>query len=126
MATVIPADVAKLGFLAETVRRYSAKLVPADAGTDPDLPQPAGQTVLVGTEMMRKVRLPEDDRGPVEVEPGGLWLELEDQLRSLHLALTIYPTSAPRATVGGWIARDGMGWAPSPTVGFGRTSSPQR
>jgi FAD/FMN-containing dehydrogenase len=30
-------------------------------------------------------------------------------LRSSHRALTVYPTSAPRATVGGWIARDGMG-----------------
>ena len=38
-----------------------------------------------------------------------LWVDLEDELRSSHLALTVYPTSAPRATVGGWIARDGMG-----------------
>jgi FAD/FMN-containing dehydrogenase len=59
--------------------------------------------------MMRQVRFPDGDRGRVEVEPGVLWLELEDQLRSSHLALTVYPTSAPRATVGGWIARDGMG-----------------
>src|SRR5215216_2033831 len=40
---------------------------------------------------------------------GVLWVDLEDELRSSHLALTVYPTSAPRATVGGWIARDGMG-----------------
>ena len=107
LATVIPADADELGTLAETVRRYSVKLTPAGAGTDPDLPQPAGRTVLVATEMMRQVRLPDSDR--VEVEPGVLWLELEDRLRSSHLALAVYPTSAPRATVGGWIARDGMG-----------------
>jgi FAD/FMN-containing dehydrogenase len=59
--------------------------------------------------MMRKVRFPDDGRSRVEVEPGVLWLELEDELRSSHRALTVYPTSAPRATVGGWIARDGMG-----------------
>jgi glycolate oxidase len=59
--------------------------------------------------MMRQVRFPDDERSHVEVEPGVLWLELEDELRSSHQALTVYPTSAPRATVGGWIARDGMG-----------------
>ena len=114
LATVIPADAEELVALAEAVRRYSVNLTPVGAGTDPDLPKPAGQTVLVGTEMMREVRLPDGDRphgdrGRVEVEPGVLWLELEDRLRSSHLALTVYPTSAPRASVGGWIARDGMG-----------------
>ena len=107
LATVLPADADEVRFLAETVRRYSAKLSPAGAGTDPDLPEPTGETVLVRTEMMRKIRFPDGER--VEVEPGVLWVDLEDELRSSHLALTVYPTSAPRATVGGWIARDGMG-----------------
>ena len=109
LATVLPVDAGEVGFLAETVRRYSVRLSPAGAGTDPDLPEPAGETVLAGTEMMRKVRFPDDGGSRVEVEPGVLWLELEDELRSSHRALTVYPTSAPRATVGGWIARDGIG-----------------
>ena len=109
LATVLPVDAGEVGFLAETVRRYSVRLSPSGAGTDPDLPEPAGETVLAGTEMMRKVRFPDDGRSRVEVEPGVLWLELEDELRSSHRALTVYPTSAPRATVGGWIARDGIG-----------------
>ena len=109
LATVLPVDAHEVEFLAETVRRYSVRLSPAGAGTDPDLPEPAGETVLAGTEMMRKVRFPDDGRSRVEVEPGVLWLELEDELRSSHRALTVYPTSAPRATVGGWIARDGIG-----------------
>jgi glycolate oxidase len=107
LATVLPADADEVRFLAETVRRYSAKLSPAGAGTDPDLPEPTGETVLVRTEMMRKIRFPDGER--VDVEPGVLWVDLEDELRSSHLALTVYPSSAPRATVGGWIARDGMG-----------------
>ncbi len=109
LATVLPMDAGEIESLAATVRRYSVSLSPAGAGTDPDLPEPSGETVLIGTEMMRKVRFPDGERGRVEVEPGVLWLELEDELRSSHLALTVYPTSAPRATVGGWVARDGMG-----------------
>src|SRR5215203_2622200 len=109
LATVLPVDAGEVGFLADTVRRYSVMLTPAGTGMDPDLPKPAGKTVLVTTERMRAIRFPDDERGRVEVEPGVLWLELEDELRSSHRALTVYPTSAPRATVGGWIARDGMG-----------------
>jgi glycolate oxidase len=107
LATVLPEDADEVRFLAETVRRHSARLSPAGAGTDPDLPEPTGETVLVRTEMMRKIHFPDGER--VEVEPGVLWVDLEDELRPSHLALTVYPTSAPRATVGGWIARDGMG-----------------
>ena len=109
LATVLPVDAAEIGFLSETVSRYSVTLSPAGTGTDPDLPEPQGETVIVGTEMMRKVRFPDDERSRVEVEPGVLWVDLEDELRSSHRALTVYPTSAPRATVAGWIARDGMG-----------------
>jgi FAD/FMN-containing dehydrogenase len=37
------------------------------------------------------------------------WLQLEDDLRPLGRGLVVYPTSAPRATVGGWLAQDGLG-----------------
>jgi FAD/FMN-containing dehydrogenase len=109
LATVLPADVGEVGVLAEIARRYSVALRPVGAGLDPDIPEPAGEAVLVGTEMMRAVRFPDAGRGRVEAEPGVLWLELEGELRSSHRALTVYPTSAPRATVGGWLARDGLG-----------------
>jgi len=72
LAKVLPVDAGEVGFLAETVRQYSVRLSPAGAGTDPDLPEPAGETVLVGTEMMRQVRFPDDERNRVEVEPGVL------------------------------------------------------
>ena len=61
LATVLPLDADEVGFLAETVRKYSARLSPAGAGTDPDLPEPTGETVLVGTELMCKVRFPDEE-----------------------------------------------------------------
>lgn len=105
---MLPADADEVGFLARIASQHSLRLVPAGMGTDPDLPGP-GEGVLVSTRMLTRIRFPDDKRSWVEVEPGVLWLELEDKLRSLHRALTVYPTSAPRSTVGGWLARDGMG-----------------
>ena len=109
LATVFPADAGEVGLLAQMARRRSLRLYPVGAGLDPDLPEPVEDAVLVGTEMMRAVRFPDERRSLVEVEPGVLWLELEGRLRAAHRALTVYPTSAPRTTVGGWIARDGVG-----------------
>jgi len=45
----------------------------------------------------------------VEAEPGASWLQLDDLLRARGWGLAVYPTSAPRATVGGWLAMDGLG-----------------
>lgn len=109
LATVSPVNAGEAEYLARTARQYSVKLSPAGAGVDPDLPEPAGDIVLVSTGMMRTIRFPDDERGAVEVEPGVLWVDLEDELRASHRALTVYPSSAPRSTVGGWIARDGLG-----------------
>ena len=56
---MIPADADEVG-LAKIVRRYSVRLSP-QVRHGPGSPEPAGETVLVGTEMMRKVRFPDDD-----------------------------------------------------------------
>jgi len=58
---------------------------------------------------MRGLRLPDPDEPWAEAEPGALWLELDNELRARGRGLTVYPTSAPRATVGGWLAQDGIG-----------------
>jgi FAD/FMN-containing dehydrogenase len=67
-------------------------------------------SILIRFDLMRRTRLPADPEEPwVEVEPGTLWLELDNDLRSRGRGLAVYPTSAPRATVGGWLAIDGLG-----------------
>jgi FAD/FMN-containing dehydrogenase len=58
---------------------------------------------------MRGVRLSPGDRGWAEAEPGTPWLKLDEELRLRGMGLAVYPTSAPRATVGGWLATDGLG-----------------
>jgi hypothetical protein len=58
---------------------------------------------------MRSLWLSDADEHLVEAEPGALWLELDNALRVRGRGLTVYPTSAPRATIGGWLAQDGVG-----------------
>ena len=60
-------------------------------------------------DLMRSVRFPGPEEPWIEAEPGATWLELEEVLRPAGLGLAVYPTSAPRATVGGWLAQDGLG-----------------
>lgn len=55
------------------------------------------------------MRLPDSDEPWVEAEPGATLLSLENNLETRGLGLAVYSTSAPRATVGGWLAMDGIG-----------------
>jgi FAD/FMN-containing dehydrogenase len=59
---------------------------------------------------MRQIRIPEGEEGNrVEVEPGVTWWTLEERLREKSMGPRVYPTSAPRSTVGGWLAENGIG-----------------
>jgi glycolate dehydrogenase FAD-linked subunit len=61
-------------------------------------------------DAMRNIRLPEGSREDwVEVEPGVTWLILGNRLREKGMGPTVYPTSAPRSTIGGWLAENGLG-----------------
>jgi hypothetical protein len=59
---------------------------------------------------MREIRLPkEPGEDWVEVEPGVTWMVLQERLRERGRGPTVYPTSAWRSTVGGWLAENGLG-----------------
>jgi FAD/FMN-containing dehydrogenase len=108
LASVRPSSVEEVSYLAQVAARYSLPLVPLGAETGFVSPPPEG-SILVRFDLMRHLRLPVDDEPWVEAGPGASWLELEDELRVRGRGLAVYPTSAPRATVGGWLATDGLG-----------------
>ena len=108
LASVLPTSVEEVRRLAEVAARYSVPLVPFGAGTGTEPRQTEG-TILVHFDMMRDLRPPRPDEPWIEAQPGVTWLQLEDDLRPRGLGLAVYPTSAPRATVGGWLAQDGLG-----------------
>jgi FAD/FMN-containing dehydrogenase len=108
LASVSPMDAEEVKLLAEVAARYSVPLVALGAGTvsKADL---EGGSILIHFDLMRGLRLPEPEEPWVEAEPGASWLQLDDSLRTRGWGLAVYPTSAPRATVGGWLAMDGLG-----------------
>jgi FAD/FMN-containing dehydrogenase len=108
LASVFPTSAEEVALLARTAERYSVPLAVLGAETTPETPAKEGK-ILVRFDLMRGLWLPDADEPWAEAEPGALWLELDNDLRLRGRGLTVYPTSAPRATVGGWLAQDGIG-----------------
>ena len=107
LASVQPSDTEEVRRLAEMAAEHSVPLFPLGAGTAFEAVPPG--SILVRFDLMRSVRSPRPEELWIEAEPGATWLELEEVLRPEGLGLAVYPTSAPRATVGGWLAQDGLG-----------------
>jgi glycolate oxidase len=109
VASVYPQDVEEVESLVRLAARYSIPLVARGAGTAiyPGKP-PRGLTVRF--DAMRQIRIPAgEEENWVEVEPGATWWTLEERLRERGMGPRVYPTSAPRSTVGGWLAENGIG-----------------
>lgn len=109
LASVLPMKAEEVELLARVSDRYSVPLVVVGGGTTGESGA-KGESILVHFDLMRNTRLPQDPEEPwAEAEPGALWLQLDNELRLRGRGLAVYPTSAPRATVGGWLATDGLG-----------------
>src|SRR5215207_8903041 len=108
LASVFPVSAEEVEILARLAQRHSVPLVALGAETAIETRSEEG-SILVRFDLMRNLRLPESDESWAEAEPGALWLALDNDLRARGRGLTVYPTSAPRATVGGWLAQDGLG-----------------
>jgi FAD/FMN-containing dehydrogenase len=109
IASVFPQSTEEVELLAMLAARHSIPLVAKGAGTAlyPGKQPPA---LAVRFDAMHHIRLPEEPgEGWVEVEPGVTWIILEDRLGQRGMGPTVYPTSAPRSTVGGWLAENGLG-----------------
>ena len=108
LASVSPMNAEEVKLLAEVAGRYSVPLVALGAGSASKADVESG-ALLIHFDLMRGLRLPEHEDPWVEAEPGASWLQLDDLLRTRGWGLAVFPTSAPRATVGGWLAMDGLG-----------------
>jgi glycolate oxidase len=108
-ASVFPQSADEVQFLTELAALHSVPLVARGAGTALH-PTKVPRGLAVRFDAMHQIRLPVgEDENWVEVEPGVTWLALEERLRERGLGPTVYPTSAPKSTVGGWLAENGVG-----------------
>ena len=110
-ALVLPVSAEEVQILSEVAKRYSVPLVAQGSSTDADREAAEEKgSILIRFDLMSRVQLPTDYEEPwAEAEPGALWLELDNYLHARGRGLAIYPTSAPRTTIGGWLATDGLG-----------------
>jgi FAD/FMN-containing dehydrogenase len=108
LASVLPMNAEEVELLALVAGRHSVPLVALGGGTAPEsCAEKHG--IAVRFDLMRRTRVPGGEEPWVEAEPGVPWLHLDDELRVRGRGLAVYPTSAPRATVGGRLATDGLG-----------------
>lgn len=109
LASVSPMNVGEVELLAEVAGRLPVRLVGQGAGTGRGADDARQGSILVHFDLMGGMRFPESEELWVEAEPGALLLELDNNLHVRGQSLTVYPTSAPRSTAGGWLAQDGLG-----------------
>jgi len=107
-ASVFPQSAEEVESLTRLAGRHRIPLIARGAGTALYSGK-APRALTVRFHAMRGIRLPESGENWVEVEPGVTWMLLEDRLRERGMGPTVYPTSAPRSTVGGWLAENGLG-----------------
>jgi FAD/FMN-containing dehydrogenase len=108
-ASVFPESAEEVQSLMKLAARHSIPLMARGAGTALYLGK-VPRALVVRFDAMRRIQLPEEpEEGWVEVEPGVTWVVLGDRLREKGMGPRVYPTSAPRSTVGGWLAENGVG-----------------
>src|SRR5215212_6110986 len=108
-ASVFPESAEEVESLTRLAARHRIPLMARGAGTALN-PTKVPRALAVRFDAMRTIRLPEGEaENWVEVEPGVTWRALEERLRESGMGPRVYPTSAPRSTVGGWLAENGLG-----------------
>jgi len=101
-------EVAKITKLAN---QYQWPLIPrgsATSGFGGTLPVQGG--IVMDFVRMNKLIELDEANFTVTVEPGMVWGELQKSLNDRGYGLRLYPSSAPSATVAGWVAQGGSGF----------------
>jgi Fe-S oxidoreductase/FAD/FMN-containing dehydrogenase len=109
-AVIQPENVEEVQSVVKLAQEKNIPLIPRGAGTSGyggAIPTQKG--IVVDFTRMQDVIEVNQQTKTVTVETGVIWQELEEYLAEYKLALRLYPSSAPSATVGGWIAEGGSG-----------------
>lgn len=97
--------------LMEFARKYEIAIVPragASSGYGGVIPTKGG--IIADVTPMRKIISIDKENMKVTVGAGIVWEKLESKLNKEGLAAQAVPSSAMSATVGGWLAQNGLGY----------------
>ena len=109
-AVVQPVSTEDVVFITRFARERNIPLTPrggATSGWGGALPTRGG--IVVDFYRMRRILEIDKAKGTARVEAGVIWKNLEYELGKHGLACRILPSSAPSATVAGWVAEGGGG-----------------
>ncbi|HEX8968313.1 MAG TPA: FAD-binding oxidoreductase [Chloroflexota bacterium] len=109
-AVIWPEEEQEIVSLVELARSIGLSIVPRGGGTGvygSAVPVEGG--MVVDLRRLAGVVEVSPDEGLATVRAGTRWTELESELAAHGVAPRVSPTSAPSATVGGWLAQGGAG-----------------
>ncbi len=109
-AVVCPADTAQVSAVVGYCLRQGLPLVPRGAGTSGlfgAVPKKGG--VLLDLTDLSSVEGVDTEAVTVTAGAGATWNRVEAALAGYGLSLRSYPSSAPAATLGGWVMTSGLG-----------------
>jgi FAD/FMN-containing dehydrogenase len=109
-AVVLPKSTEEIVKLIKIAGEFGIPVVPRGAGSGVyggALPVDGG--IVVDMSFMNSIIEIDEENMIAIVEPGVVWKDLEHEINKRGLSLRVYPTSAPSATVGGWVAQGGWG-----------------
>lgn len=110
-AVAQPVSPEEVAIIAKLASQYEWPLIPrgsATSGFGGALPVRGG--IVLDFVRMNKLIEVDEINLTVTVEPGMVWGELQKSLNARGYGLRLYPSSAPSATVAGWIAQGGSGF----------------
>ena len=109
-AVVRPADTAQVSAVVGYCRQQGVPLVPRGAGTSGlfgAVPKKGG--VVLDLTDLASVESVDTEAVTVTAGAGATWSRVEAALFAHGLSLRSYPSSAPAATLGGWVMTSGLG-----------------
>lgn len=109
-AVVRVRDLDDVKFLVTFSNKYHIPLTPrGNASSGYGDSMPFGKGISVDFMSMKKIVNIDPNKMTVSVEPGIVFWLLEKELNKTGLSLRVYPSSAPGATVAGWVSEGGSG-----------------
>lgn len=110
-AVAQPVSAEELIAVTKLANEYKWPLIPRGSGTSGfggALPTRGG--IVLDLIRMNKIIGLDSDNLLVTVEPGVVWGDLQNYLQARGYSLRLYPSSAPSASVAGWVAQGGSGY----------------